>query len=158
MATLFDYVKELDELLALATDEDGVIDEEVFGASIAALEMEKEAKIDNCIAFIKSKRALANALKNEKMVIAKRQAAADNAADRTAEYLAFCLDGAKWDSTAGKVSYRKSESVEVADDFHDERFIKYEPKISKSEIKDALKAGEIIEGALLVEKTNIQVK
>lgn len=158
MATLFEYITMIDDIIANATDEDGVIDESKLTADLDTLELEKAQKVDNCISFFKSRTAMAEALKNEKMAIAKRQQVAENEAERMKKYLAYCLGGSKWESVAGKISYRKSEVVEVDEDFNDERFIKYEPKISKSEIKDALKKGEEVSGARLVENQNIQIK
>ena len=58
-----------------------------------------------------------------------------------------------------KLSFRKSESVEVDDiDALDDRFkrIKIEP--DKTAIKTALKLGEKVEGARLVENQNLQIK
>ena len=158
MATLFEYVTMIDDIIANATDEDGVIDESKLTADLDMLELEKAQKVDNCISFFKSRTAMAEALKKEKMAIAKRQQIAENEAERMKQYLIYCLGGTKWESVAGKISYRKSETVEVDENFNDERFIKYEPKISKSEIKDALKNGEEISGARLVENQNIQIK
>ena len=58
-----------------------------------------------------------------------------------------------------KLSFRKSESVEIDDiDALDDRFkrIKIEP--DKTAIKTALKIGEKVEGARLVENQNLQIK
>lgn len=157
MATLFEYVKEIDEIIANATDEDGVINDELLTAKLDELEIKRDEKIDNCINFFKSRRAMSEALKNEKLAIAKRQQVAENEAERMKNYLAYCLGGSKWESVAGKISYRKSVVVDVDDDFSDERFITYEPKVSKTDIKEALKRGEDVSGARLVEKQNVQI-
>lgn len=158
MATLFEYVQQIDEIIMRATDEDGVIDESKLTEELESLELEKSEKVDNCISYYKSRKAMAEALKNEKQAITRRQQIAENEAERMKEYLEVCLKGSKWESVAGKISYRKSVSVEVDENFNDERFISYEPKISKSEIKDAIKNGEVVEGATLIEKNNMQIK
>jgi len=59
------------------------------------------------------------------------------------------------------VSYRKSESVNIIDSEKvDSRFvtIKTTESISKSAVKNAIKAGEIVEGCELVTKSNMSIK
>lgn len=81
-------------------------------------------------------------------------------------YMMFLYTSAEKDSK-GKVQAgtftigtRKSTSVNVSDDFNDERFIKIveTKKIDKVAIKNAIVAGEIVEGASLVENQNLTVK
>ena len=47
---------------------------------------------------------------------------------------------------------------DLVEDFNDERFTSYEPKVDKMSLKQALKDGEEIPGATLVERQNIQIK
>jgi replicative superfamily II helicase len=70
----------------------------------------------------------------------------------------------KVDSSFIKLSFRKSESVEIvneaqlaqlSDDF---MTIKTTRTPNKVKIKDALKAGEVVEGAVLVTNFNLQIK
>lgn len=160
MSTLFDYVKAIDDILARNTDEDGVISEEVM-EDLEALELARDEKIDNCISFIKSRKAIAEALKNEKQAIARRQQVAENEAERVKEYLTFCLNGSKWESTAGQVSYRKSEAVVVDDEILFIDFGEYhitEIRPDKKAIKEALKAGADIPGVHLEEKQSTIIK
>ncbi len=60
-----------------------------------------------------------------------------------------------------KISFRKSESVEIIDmDLLDEKYItkKTTEMANKTEIKEALKRGEVIEGAELRTNNNLQIK
>ena len=60
-----------------------------------------------------------------------------------------------------KISFRKSESVEVFDEnLLDEKFKKEKTEISidKTAIKNAIKNGENVQGAKIVEKNNLQIK
>jgi hypothetical protein len=60
-----------------------------------------------------------------------------------------------------KISFRKSESVEIIDmDLLDEKYItkKTTEMANKTEIKEALKRGEVIEGAELRINNNLQIK
>ena len=58
------------------------------------------------------------------------------------------------------VSFRRTESVKVEDVFKlNENYLRYsEPIPDKKAIKEALKAGEIVEGAELVESVSMTVK
>lgn len=158
MSSLFDYIKAIDEIIANNTDEDGVISEEVV-AELDALELEREEKINNCISYIKSRKAMAEMLKAEKMALARRQQIAENEAERIKDYLTFCLNGTKWESTAGKVSYRKSEAVEIEDlGLLPEEFTKTKIEADKTAIKAAIKEGQEVPGAHLEEKTSTVIK
>lgn len=159
MASLFEYNKRIDEILANATDEDGVIDESVF-EELDALELAREEKIDNCIAFYKSRKAMAEALKNEKKAIESRQKTAENEMQRMKDYLAFCLNGQKHESTAGKVSYRKNEVVEITNiEMLPTDMLRYrDPEPNKPMIKKALKEGNKVTGAELAETVSTIIK
>lgn len=126
--------------------------------ALDSLELERDTKIENIALWIKNLKAEAEAVKKQKEAFYSREKALTNKADRLKEYLANNLMGEKFKTDRVVLSWRKSQAVEVDDNFSDERFIKYEPKISKSEIKDALKSGEIIEGARLVENNSLQIK
>jgi DNA gyrase/topoisomerase IV subunit A len=60
-----------------------------------------------------------------------------------------------------KLSFRKSEAVEITDgesipaEYYDEKIV---TTLSKTRIKEAIKAGEIVTGAELVVKQNLQIK
>ena len=126
--------------------------------ALDSLELERDTKIENIALWIKNLKAEAEAVKKQKEAFYSREKALTNKAERLKEYLANNLMGEKFKTDRVVLSWRKSKAVEVDDNFSDERFIKYEPKISKSEIKDALKSGEVIEGARLVENNSLQIK
>lgn len=159
MASLFNYIRQIDELFARATDEKGEIDFDSIKDDLNALEMNKAEKIDNCIAFYKSRKATAEALKKEKQAIADRQKSAENEAERMKNYLAFCLGGDKWESTAGKISYRKTERVEVTDaNKIPEEYRKWSFEPDKASIKEDIKQGVIIAGATICENISTIIK
>lgn len=156
--TLFDYIKEIEDIIFRSTDEDGIISDDVI-EKLDALELAKEEKVDNCIKFYKSRKAMAEALKNEKIAIAKRQQIAENEAERMKEYLAFCLDGSKWESVAGKISYRNSKAVVIEDEDSipmDFKIPTY--KVDKSAVKFALDKGDNVIGAYIEERMNTIIK
>lgn len=132
-------------------------------SELEQIQMERNEKLKNCVFYYKNMKAEADALKAEKVNLQKRQQVAEKKAERMKEYLAFCLNGEKFepkDDVRVKVTYRKSEAVEcndwtkVPDDY-----LRYkDPELDKTKIKKAIKAGTKVEGCKLVEKRNIQIK
>lgn len=65
----------------------------------------------------------------------------------------------KVESPTLKLSFRKSESVEVFDEtLLNQKFFNYKPTIDKTEIKKAIKGGEDVPGARIVTNQNLQIK
>lgn len=66
----------------------------------------------------------------------------------------------KIETPIGNIKFTKSTAVEIYDEkLIDKKFIKIETKekISKTDIKNALKAGEEVQGARLVENKNLKI-
>jgi hypothetical protein len=154
--TIFD----IDEaILNLVDEETGEI---VDIEALEALEMERDRKVSNIACWIKQLDAEAEAIKAEKKKLADRQTAKENKAKALREFLARILNGEKFEDSRCKISYRRSESVEVADDidfnFIPDEYIKVTKAIDKMAIKTAIKAGHEYKGVQLVQNTSIQVK
>ena len=124
------------------------------------LTMEREAKLENVAYWIKELKAEAEALKAEKMAFAKRQQVAENKMESLKKYLAYALDGQAFKTARASVTFKKSQVVEVADIWKlDENYLRYkEPEADKTAIKEALKAGQTVAGATLVENTSVIIK
>lgn len=124
------------------------------------LQMDRERKIENIALWIKNLISDAEALKAEKQAFTDRQKAAENKAASLKKYLSDYLAGKKYKSAKVSVSFRKSEAVNILDMSQiPEQYLKIaEPTADKTGIKNALKAGEVIAGAELVENQNIQIK
>ena len=156
---LYDYIREIDEIMLSAVDEDGVIADEEIMAKLDELDVAMADKVDNCIKFYKSRKAMAEALKEEKLALAKRQQTAENEAERMKDYLAYCLAGSKWESVAGKISYRSTKAVEIDDLYQlPEVYTSVELKADKTAIKKAIENGETITGAHIEERTSTIIK
>ena len=134
---------------------------EVFDeAKFDSLSLERDVKIENICCWIKNLKAEAEALKAEKESFAKRQKAAENKMESLKKYIAGYLDGAKFESAKVKVSFRKSESLEIDNlAFIPDEYLRFkEPEIDKTALKAALKEGFHFEGVTLGEKLNIQIR
>ena len=127
------------------------------------LEMDRNEKLKNCVFFYKNMKAEADALKAEKMNLQKRQQISERKAERMKEYLAFCLNGEKFepeDDVRVRVTYRKSDQVEC-DDFSkvSKEYLRFkEPELDKTKIKKAINSGVAVAGCRLEKKMNILIK
>lgn len=131
-------------------------------AKLDALQMAREAKIENIACWIKDLQADAKALKEEEQNLADRRRAAEHKAESLKNYLTFVLNGEKFKSPRAQVSFRRSQQVYIEDETkftesHPE-YVKVKKEIDRAGVKSALKEGEQIEGACLEEHQNIQIK
>lgn len=133
---------------------------------LESLQMEREAKIENVACWIKDLKAEAEAIKTEKMELAKRQQVAENKAERLKNWLAYALDGHKFSTAKCSVSFRKTESVDVTPEGlenlmksgNDELLTYKYPEPNKKAIKDAIKDGLNVRGVRLTQNTSIIIK
>ena len=127
------------------------------------LALEHELKLKNCVYWYKNVKAEADALKAEKMKLAKRQQIAERKAEWMKEYIAYDLNGKDFkpeDDVTVRVGWRKSKTVECADIFRvPDEYLRYkEPELDKAKVKKAIADGIEVDGCTIVEKNNIQIK
>lgn len=148
----------LDESRVVDTESGEIIDLE----AIAALEMERDKKIENLGCWYKNLLADAEALKAQKNAFAEREKAAKAKAESLRGFLGRYLNGKKFESAKVAMSFRKSEAVEFdAKCIGDvpEEFLKFkDPELDKVAVKKAIKAGETVPGCELVQRQNLQIK
>lgn len=148
----------LDESRVVDTESGEIIDLE----AIAALEMERDKKIENLGCWYKNLLADAEALKAQKNVFAEREKAAKAKAESLRGFLGRYLNGKKFETAKVAMSFRKSEAVEFdAKCIGDvpEEFLKFkDPELDKVAVKKAIKAGETVPGCELVARQNLQIK
>lgn len=152
------------EILACVDLESGeIIDFE----RLEELQMQREEKIEKVALWYKNLLSDADALKAEKTILAEREAAARRKADSIKKWLQEALNGSKLTTPKVAIAFRKSESVEIDDEIfagwvqahdRDDLLTYKDPTPNKTAIKAAIKAGENIDGATVVEKNNIQIK
>ncbi len=148
----------LDESRVVDTESGEIIDLE----AIAALEMERDKKIENLGCWYKNLLAEAEALKAQKNAFAEREKAKKAKAESLKGFLGRYLNGKKFESAKVAMSFRKSEAVEFdAKCIGDvpEEFLKFkDPELDKVAVKKAIKAGETVPGCELVARQNLQIK
>ena len=155
MSSLYEIREEL--LSVVDTDTGEILDTARFDE----LQLEHDEKVENIALWIKNLNADAEAYKNEKNAFAEREKRAKNKAESLKSYLTDTLNGRKFSTLNVEINWRKSTSVEVDETKLPANWLREIPAThvaDKVEITKALKAGETIEGATLVEHNNIQVK
>lgn len=158
-----------DYLALVEAIENNEIPEEAIADTLEAITASIEDKADNIACLLKNLDAEVNAIKAEEVRLAERRKAKEKSQERIKQYLSETLQRAgldKIETARNRITFRKSESVEVDEDafiewaeIHRDDLLTYSaPKINKTEVKKALKDGIEIVGAELRIKQNIQIK
>ena len=157
MATLYDLVKEIENFQLEVDEETGEI---LNMDELDALQLEKDAKVENICLWIKNLKSDAAAYKAEKDSFEKKRKQAENKAEALTKYIQYILDGENFKSSKVNVSYRKSEKVRCVDMLLVEPdYLKFaSPELDKKKIKDAIKAGGKVHGCYLEQSLNVQIK
>jgi len=156
MANIFEINKAILDCMDLETGE--IFDEE----ALDALQMERTEKIENVGQWIKELQYTAKAIAEEEKALKERRASMEGKADNLIDYLTRVIgEGNSFDTAKIKIGWRKSTAVEVDDmDALPQEYVRETVKFDPDKIalKDALKNGEIIPGARLVERHKLYVK
>lgn len=162
MATLYEINQNIlncittDEGMTVNTETGEIIDLE----ALEQLELERSEKIRNIALWIKNLKSDVTALDAEEKAFKARKDAAKRKAEQLSKYLADVLNGEKVTGTDFAISWRKSTAVNVTDEkaIPQTFLIPQPPKVDKTGISKALKNGEAVTGAELVERQNMTIK
>nr|DAX06297.1 MAG TPA: resistance protein [Caudoviricetes sp.] len=161
--TLYEIDEEIQELLSEVDPETGELITDY--AALDALLMEREAKIENIVLFIKNLSSDVRELKAEEAALAERRKKAEKKAERLREYVSHALGGERFQTPRCCVSFRKSTALELGEGFtewakeHADTLLRYkEPEPDKTAIKAALAGGAEIPNAKLVQNTTMTIK
>lgn len=129
-------------------------------AALDALKMDRDKKVRNIACWVKNLDAEIKALDEQEKLFRSRKLAKKNKMETLKSYLAFYLNGKKWENKEVTISWRKSEAVEVTNIKQlSSYYLRFkEPEVNKSLLKADLKAGVVLNGAELVTKNNMVVK
>lgn len=166
---LYEVNDKIEEAFINATDpETGEIDMDHVVDALADLDLLREVKILNTAAYILGLRAEADAvhaigesIERQADQHYRRATVLSNQADRLQKYLEQNVTpGEKFSDERARISWRKSERVEILGEVEElpMGFVKTISLPRKNEIKRAIKDGESVHGARLVEHQNIQIK
>lgn len=124
------------------------------------LQIDRHEKLRNIGFVYLNAMADAKAYEEQEKKFTARKKAAKATADWAKATLARELNGEKMKEAEFTVSYRKSETVEIADlnSVPDEFLAPQPPKVDKIGLKKAIKGGAVIDGVTIAEKKNIQIR
>lgn len=153
------------EILNLVDPETGeIMDWEAFDA----LQMAREAKIENVACWYKNLVAEAAAIRQEELNLQKRRKAVEKLAETREAWLEKHLDGQKFETARCSITFRKTTKVELEDEaaviewaqLHNrDDVLKYAaPSVNKTELTKVLKAEVEVPGAALVTGLSMGVK
>jgi hypothetical protein len=144
-----------EEMLNCIDAETGEVDTD----KLDELTMLRDEKLENIALWIKDLKAEAEALKAEKQAFAARQSAAEHRAESLKNYLTGFLHGEKFKTTRCAISFRKTESVKITNELElPPEFTSVEIKADKNAIKQAIKNGQTVTGAEIVEGISCSIK
>lgn len=159
--TLYEIAQEMATLIDPETGE--IRDFEAF----EELQMAREEKIDNTAKWIIDLEAEAKMVKERADELTERARATKKKAERLREFLQEYLQGEKRKTADYTIGYRRTEAVEITDEnravawlmeHRDDALTYQAPKISKTAVKEILKAGEEVPGAELVERQSMSIR
>lgn len=154
---LYEITDEIRNLIDEETGEVADIDK------LIEMNLSLEVKKENVALYIKNLLSDADEIKIEIESLKERETRKRNQADKFKDYLSVFLNGEKFETSKVLCSFRKSSVCEIE---NETEFLKkypqfgkpQPPKLSKADVKDALKNGEKFNGAALIEKNNLQIK
>ena len=157
MAKLYEIMNEIENFDFEIDEETGEI---LNFDALDRLQVARDVKIENLCLWVKNLKSDAEAYKAEKESFAKKQKQAENRATSLHNFIQPVLNGEKFTTDRVTVSYRKSEAIELEDKIcvPDKYFVPQEPKLDKTGLKKAIKAGEEFGGVHLVERQNMSIK
>jgi len=130
--------------------------------TLASITDAVEEKLEAYAMVIKNIESDVEGIKSEEKRLAERRKIMENGVTRMKQAIAETLQGSGQDKVKTEkftFSFRKSSKVEVSDiDSLPQEYVKVERTISRSELAKALKAGEQIEGAQLVENQSLSIR
>lgn len=164
--TLYEQDPRIAEIMAMVDPDTGEwLGEEAF----LSLHMEEEKKTESLILEYKNLNALSASIREEIKALSSRAASLDKQAENKRNYIAFRLNGEKFETARCSVRYRASESVTWDDtekvidwaesSGHADCLSYKPPEVLKTRLKDFIKESVEIPGGVRIEKKrNMVVK
>ena len=163
MRKLYEIEGDLANLIELDADRfvNGETGEIIDRKAFDDLQVEWNAKIEAVICGYKNEDILAKSIKEEIKNLTARMKQHEKRANGYKTFLDSVMNGKKFECSKGKITYKKSEMVNVTCDVRNlpEVYQRWpEPEANKELIKKDLKNNIVIPGCELVKKNNIQIK
>lgn len=157
MATLYELTGQFLDIYNMELDDETKLDT----LDSIDWQIDYESKVENYVKVIKNTEADVEARKNEIKRLTELNRADERKNERLKEVLKESMDltgHERVDTSLFKVSFRKSEAVEVDDLLLPEAYKVATWKADKKRLKEDLKNGLEILGAELVERKNLSIR
>jgi len=161
--SIFQISTELNEIINQIIENGGEVTPEIEGA-LMIKEEELSTKSVKYGYVVKALEYDVNIIDDEIKRLSQIKKVRQNAIERLKNVLSITMQSfniPEIDTPTMKINFRKSSSLEITDeDLIPKKFItvKQSTTIRKADIKKAIKEGEQIEGARIVENQNLQIK
>ena len=165
MPTLYEiadkYAAAIERGFVVDEDTGEIIEDE---SALDNLEGELNDKLEACAVVVKELRADAEAIRDEERKLAERRHAKERKAEWLRNYIAYNLETigqTKLETPRAVIRTRRTRSVDVYDvDSLPEEYKRSETVTTprKREIGDAIKEGETIPGARLIENDSVSIR
>ena len=161
--TIYDIDARIQEILMRTDEETGELPEDAI-TELMTLAETRDVKVDNAACMYLDLLADAKKIKDQEAALAQRRKSLENRAERIKNYIKYATNGEAFSSSRVQIKYSKSQSAEITDSnvffmLADEKFIRRkDPEPDKVAIRKALKDGEKVPGAELVEHQFITIK
>ena len=161
--SIFQISTELNEIINQIIENGGEVTPEIEGA-LMIKEDELSTKSVKYGYVVKALEYDVNIIDDEIKRLSQIKKVRQNAIERLKNVLSITMQSfniPEIDTPTMKINFRKSSSLEITDeDLIPKKFItvKQSTTIRKADIKKAIKEGEQIEGARIVENQNLQIK
>ncbi|MGX2956392.1 siphovirus Gp157 family protein [Ursidibacter arcticus] len=156
---LYDLNESYQNLLELLDNEEFQDNEDIINA-LETIKEEFSEKADNVVRLIKNAEAEATAIAPELKRLTARKQARENLAKRLKQYLLENMTEQKIKTNLFTISVAKTQAVDVQVPVNNlplaYQKISIEP--NKTELKKAIKAGEVIEGVSLIDSPYLAIR
>ena len=165
MSSIYELTAEYLALMEMAEDPD--IDEQAFMDTLEGIEGALEDKADNYAKVMRMLDADALAIREEEKRLKKRRETIESSISRMKSALQYAMESTgkvKFKTTLFSFGIRKNPASVVIDEQYienipDRFLIPQEPMVDKRAMKEALKAGENLEGICHLEQTeSLQIR
>lgn len=134
-----------------------------FSVALEQLEDEIETKVENIAKVIKTTDAQVKAIKDEEKRLAERRKALEAEIERLKTYVSTTLQNAGLTKVKGSlltVSLQNNKPSVVVNETEiaDEWLIPQPPKVDKTRLYEALKEGQVIQGATLQSTQSLRIR
>lgn len=126
---------------------------------VAALQLQKEEKIENVVLYVKNAESDAAQIAEEIKRLQERKRILENRIESARGWVQQALEGEKFQTPRCQVSYRTTKSVAIDDmSAIPAEYLRVKTDADKALIRKAIAAGETVSGAHIETSTSMSIK